>query len=110
MAKKNFFNENGIIFNVILFDFNSGRFIPYNVIPYLIQELNKLKEAPDSFDTLKERILGISMYQWWARCQYEIILGDWPNNQVNQKIDVHYQINNNIDILTKLILNFCKNS
>ena len=45
------------------------------------------------------------MYQWWSRCEYEIILESWPNTNVNEKWDVHRQVMMNIDIITSMLMN-----
>lgn len=45
------------------------------------------------------------MYQWWSRCEYEIILTDWPNQKKFEKWDVHEQVKMNIDIITELLIN-----
>ena len=44
------------------------------------------------------------MYMYWSRCEYEIILLDWPNQKANKKIDVHWQIMNNIDLVTNILM------
>lgn len=94
-------------FNVIIFDFNSQTFKSYDVLGYFIDEYNNTKKSkrPKTFDEFKKFIEGKSMYQFWARCQYEVILSDWPNNKTHKKIDIHYQIMMNIDIITNLLIN-----
>ena len=78
---------------------------------------------------LKKFVKKESLYQWWARCEYEIVLGPWPytlspserrakeEDNVEawkehwkkhldecQKIDVHYQVMMNLDVITALVL------
>ena len=115
-------------FNVIGYDFNSKEFVPYNIIPYLVSQYKIKRDKPKTFDEFKEFVEKESMYQWWARCEYEIVLGPWPytlspservkeENNVEawkehwkkhlnecQKIDVHYQVMMNLDIITALVL------
>ena len=115
-------------FNVINFNFNKREFEPYNVIPYLVSCYNEEKSKPKTFTEFKDFIKKKSMYQWWARCEYEIILSPWPytlspserakeENNVDawkehwkkhlnecQKIDVHYQVMMNLDIITALVM------
>ena len=115
-------------FNVIIYNINSKKFEPYNIIPYLISCYNKKENKPKTFDEFKEFIKNKSMYQWWARCEYEIILSPWPytlspserakeENNVEawkehwkkhlnecQKIDVHYQVMMNLDVITVLVM------
>lgn len=117
-------------FNVINFDFNSKRFEPYDIIPYLVRCYNKEKNKPKTFDEFKEFVRNKSMYKWWARCEYEIVLSPWPytpspsesydkegeddveawkehwKKHLNecQKIDVFHQVRMNIDVITALVM------
>ena len=117
-------------FNVIIHDINSKTFKSYNIIPYLLSCYKESKCKPKTFDEFKEFIKHQSMYQWWSRCEYEIILGPWPyttspserydkkgeddvgawkehwKKHLNEceKIDVYYQIMMNIDVITKLFI------
>ena len=117
-------------FNVIVYNVNSKKFEPYNIIPYLVSCYNKKKEKSQTFDEFKEFVRNESMYQWWSRCEYEIILGPWPyttspserydkkgednieawkehwKKHLNecQKIDVHDQVMMNLDVITSLVI------
>ena len=93
-------------FNVINFEFNSGKFEADNVMPYLVNCYKKEKKnkRPITFDEFKEFIKSKSMYMYWSRCEYEIILSDWPNNNHSKKIDIYWQIMNNIDVVTKVLM------
>ena len=117
-------------FNVIIHDVNSKEFKSYNIIPYLLRCYKESKCKPKTFDDFKEFITKNSMYQWWSRCEYEIILGPWPytsspserydkkgeddieawkehwKKHLNEceKIDIHYQVMMNIDVITNLFM------
>jgi len=117
-------------FNVINFDFNNKTFESYNIIPYLLSCYNEEKNKPKTFDEFKNFIKNKSMYRWWSRCEYEIILSPWPyvsspserydkkgeddieawkehwkkHLQECEKIDVHYQVMMNIDVITNLVM------
>lgn len=120
-------------FNVINFDFNAQQFKAYDVIPYFIdaykeriekygeifqesiQAKNK-KEAdeykgaleywkiPKTFEEFKDFVKKESQYQFWSRCEYEIILVDWPCQKIEDKWDVHDQIMMNLDIVTEILM------
>ena len=134
-------------FNVINYDFNSKKFKSYNVIPYLVNAYNDIVEkhkkypkdkywnVPKTFAEFKEFAKKESQYQFWARCEYEIILAPWPylpspsesydkskENDVNvwkehwkkfletcDKWDVYDQIMMNIDIVTKILMEEVQN-
>lgn len=91
-------------FNVIIEDVNSGDFVPYNVIPYLKRCYLEEKKKPVILEEFKTFIEKNSMYQWWSRCEYEIILKSWPRGDKEKKIDVHQQIMMNIDIIAEILM------
>lgn len=119
-------------FNVIIYDFNSKKFTTYDVLPYLRNTyeervvrhkelLKKIKRSkildesilddkynkvPVTFNDFKEFVKSESQYQFWSRCEYEIILSDWPpsNPPIEEKWDVFDQIMMNHDIVTKLLM------
>lgn len=104
---------NIIPFNVIIHDFNKKGFEGYDIMPYLMQtwaELKKSKyrkkERPTNRAELKEWVKQWSQYQFWARCEYEIILQSWPNMDDDKKVDVYWQIMLNHDLVTDI---FAKN-
>ena len=91
-------------FYVIVYDINRKTFVPYDVIPYLekcyYEEINK----PKTLEEFKDFVKNQSKYQWWSRCEYEIILESWPKTNVNKKWDVHRQVMMNIDIITSMLM------
>lgn len=96
-------------FNVIVENINRRAFTSYDVIPYLVKQYHKSKNKPKTLDEFKKFILGESMYQWWSRCEYEIVLETWPTSDVNKKIDVHWQVQMNIDIISEIVMDECLN-
>lgn len=105
-------------FNVIVYEFNSHKFEKYNVMPYferMFKNKFKTKKSPDypqSFDELKKFVEDESTYMFWSRCEWEVILSPWPPAKVDhdedEKIDVHWQIMNNIDIVTEILMSNLK--
>lgn len=93
-------------FNVINYDFNKKEFYAYDVIPYLLERYDKEDDdkKPKTFDEFKKFIDSWAMYQWWSRCQYEIVLQNWPNGDVDKKVDVYWQVKNNIDLITEMVM------
>lgn len=87
---------------------NNGKFEPYDIVPYLLEEYKAAKNKPKTFNEFKEFIRGKSMYMWWARCEYEIIISDWPGERKKEKWDIHKQVMMNIDTITNLIMKLCK--
>ena len=91
-------------FYVIVYDFNRKTFIPYDVIPYLKKCYYEATSKPETLEEFKDFVKNQSMYQWWSRCEYEIILSDWPSQCQQKKIDVHYQVMANLDTVTKVLM------
>ena len=89
-------------FNVIIED--NGKFKPYNVIPYLLKRYEKENKKPESYDEFKEFVEKWSKYRWWSRCEYEIILMDWPAQSKAEKWDVHKQVMMNLDTITNILI------
>lgn len=93
-------------FNVIIYNITSNKFEKHNVIPYFINcYKSQKKDKPVTYEEMKTFIISRSMYQFWARCQYEVILSDWPCGKKTYKLDVHEQIMNNIDLITNIVIN-----
>lgn len=94
-------------FNVIIYDFNAKKFVEYDVMPYLVGVYFKNKERgdkmPETFEEFKEFVKSESQYQFWARCEYEMVLVDWPCKEKSEKWDVHKQLMMNIDTVTKIL-------
>ena len=95
-------------FNVIIYDPNLRKFVEYDIIPYLIRTYNEKKERketlPKTFDEFKNFVKSESQYQFWSRCEYEIILIDWPCQKNHEKWDVYKQIMMNLDIVTNVFM------
>lgn len=91
-------------FYVIVYDFNRRTFVPYDVIPYLKKCYYEAEDKPNTLEEFKNFIKSQSMYQWGSRCEYEIILSDWPSQHQQKKIDVHYQVMINLDTVTKILI------
>lgn len=95
-------------FNVINYDYNRKKFISYDIIPYLVNVYEKLEEKPKTYKELQSFIEEESMYQFWSRCEYEIILMDWPCQKKSEKWDIYDQIKMNLDIITNVLIDNIK--
>lgn len=96
-------------FNVIVED--NGQFKSYDIMRRLILEYNDLKgkdeknrwrKLPTTYEECREFVEDISRYNWWGKCEYEIIIKDWPCGQKEEKWDVFRQIMMNIDLITRI--------
>lgn len=97
------------MFNVIIYEPNHKKFISYDIIPYFIsaykeRQEKKYKPVPETYDEFKKFVIEEGHYQFWGRCEYEVILVDWPCQRVEKKIDVWDQIEMNLDLITNLVI------
>ena len=79
-------------FNVIIYEFNKKKFESYDIMPYLLRTWKEFLEkvqyfaedpegfwkVPVKFNEYKNWIDKQLKYQYWGRCQYELILTEWP--------------------------------
>ena len=112
-------------FNVIIE--NNGKFEPYDIMQYLknswydftksIKEYgeNDWYKYPKTLEEIKAWVKRTLKYQYWARCEYEIIISTWPSytnskgeeiirKDKSRKIDIYDQCEMNIDTITELFI------
>lgn len=100
-----------IEYKVITWNFNTDRVEHYDIMPYLYRRLEEKRKKRQialkdlTLERLKEFIDTESKYQFWARCEYEVILSSWPptENGHKHKMDVYEQIHMNLDNIAKLM-------
>ena len=93
-------------FYVIIEDVNAKEFKKYDVMPYFVDCYDKVRRngRPKTFDEFKEFVKSKSMYMYWSRCEYEVVISSLIGFAEEKKIDVHYQVMNNIDLVTRLLM------
>lgn len=93
-------------FNVLVWDINANKVVPYNVLPYFRDkyESRKKSERPKTREEWKKFVERWGKYQYWARCEYEILILPWPSKNEEVKIDVWDQIEMNIDTIVDLLM------
>ena len=97
-------------FNVLNWGFNTDNIEHYDVLPYLREcvKKSKKKEPIETLDDMKKFVEQKSLYMFWSRCQYEMIIHGWPVQKNNYKIDVHEQVMMNIDTIAEILFNEIK--
>ena len=120
-----FMKKKIISYNTIVWNSGRNEIEYYDIMPYLIDMWNQEKKRahklwnvdfsendkkvddskmPATFDEFKKFILQEARHQYWARCEYEVIIQDWPCQKKEQKIDVFQQIEANIDVITNIFM------
>lgn len=92
------------IFNVLLMDINKNSVIAYDVLPYFRCEWKvspyvwgdkyEKIEVKDK-ETLKQWVKNKSRSQFWAQCEYEILIGKWPFGSYRMNEEIMEYLNNN---------------
>ncbi len=99
-------------FYVIISNFNTKEFDSYDVMPYFMREYETLKKSkrlqgiygmPETDAEWQKFVKDKSRYMFWARCEYEIVLGHWPPRDVGVKIDIHDQVLMNLPIIAEIL-------
>lgn len=95
-------------FNVIWWDFNKKEPEAYDIMPYLLYEYEhkSRKYRPKITDrsAMIQFVRQYALYQWWGRCEYEIIICNWPTQDLQVKWDIHKQIMMNLDIIVDILI------
>lgn len=126
-------------FNVLIED--NGRFKPYDIMKYLknkweefiksykelyndpdFDQTNEYWKYPEQYDEIKGWVDRELKYQYWSRCEYEMILSRWPYRELDidtpkfkkgiaviplnegKKIDIYEQCKINLEIITDLFI------
>ena len=88
-----------IPFNVICYSSITDKFEAYDIMSHLISVHNRNEQITED---IRKFIIEESMCQWWSRCEYEMIIKDWPGNTIEEKWDVHKQVMMNVDVVTQI--------
>lgn len=95
-----------LVFNVLVHDFNRNEIKPYNIITdSLLKDIKKQRRNSKitSRLELKEYLKSEFMYHYWCKSEYEILMKGLSKSDEEDKIDVWFQINMNLDLITQLI-------
>lgn len=98
----------GLEWNVFLEDFNARKIVKYNVFRHtsFVRDCAKaLAECGKNREAFEERLNRELHYYFWSKCEYEIILSDWPprDDFEAEKVDVYDQIHLNWPIFTEYV-------
>ena len=88
-------------FYVIDYNINAKKFEKYDIMEYLLDSYDLSRTKPKPKD-IAEWIKRESIYHWWAKCEHEIILQDWPCGRVTEKWDKYAQIQMNFDLIVEV--------
>lgn len=95
-----------IPFKVIVDNVNTRQFEFYDVMPYFIRCYDDTQKdnRPKTYEEFKSFIERWSRYMYWSRCQYELVLKPWVGHDNEKKVDVHWQLMHNLDLVTSILM------
>lgn len=94
---------------VLRHDFNKDTIENYNIFinANLWNErigIPKLLKNYQSFDNFKKELESLFKYCYWSKCEYEILTSGLAKNSEVYKIDVWRQIQPNLDLIARYII------
>lgn len=94
--------------NVYYEDINNKKIDTFNVFhhwQFLEYCKKNAKQNKENYNTFVDQLKKDAMYCFWSKCEWEIILSDWPpsNKFKKEKIDVYDQLCLNWDIFCKYV-------
>lgn len=93
-------------FYVWLLDFGKPSPTPYDILPYLGRKWGELKPAKkkEALKNIQDWVERELMHQFWARCEYEMLVLSWPPRDKDKpvKVDVYQQTKPNLELITRL--------
>lgn len=98
-----------LVWNVYIENINKRQIEIYNIFEHagfyksLIEIVNNYTDKDDFIEQLKH----ILLYYYWSKCEWEIIISDWPpSDRFNdKKVDVYEQVSLNWDVFTEYVWN-----
>lgn len=98
-----------LTWNVYYGNFNAKKIETFNIFKhtYFLNDcVHNLKHNKDK-DSFAKQLKRDLMYYFWSKCEWEIILSDWPPSDTfcKEKIDVFDQVMLNWDIFVDYIWN-----
>lgn len=84
---------------------NPGKLQYVNVIRQdLIDRVKKLIRKNADYEEIKKEIDASLMCDYWSKSEYEVIVSNWTGPKFEQKIDIYYQLQPNIDRITEYLI------
>ena len=97
-------------FYVLFWDFNKIQPEAYDIMPYLVSEYRNMRPSNEyypnlnDYESCKKFVDSRLKYRYWARCEYEFVMTQWPSGKYPYKIDIYDQCKMNLDLITELFI------
>lgn len=90
-----------VVWNVFRDDWNARRIQRYNIFEhtsFVIDCADEIKKHKNEYFQLEIQIRRTLMYYFWAKCEMEVIISDFPRGEIEEKVDVYSQVMMNWDV------------
>lgn len=80
----------GLCYNVLRENVNSKSIEFWNVFNH-----GKFKEAAEAYlagELTEDELRREACYYFWSKCEYEVIVCGWPNQETKKKLDIYDQL------------------
>lgn len=98
-----------LVWNVYIADVNQNRIDVYNIFQHssFVEDCKKVIEESNTKDEFGEGIQRCLMYYFWSKCEWEIVLSDFPPYEKfkKEKIDVYDQVMLNWNVFIEYFWN-----
>lgn len=82
-----------------------GRLEYINVIrERYIESMKKLIKKNATYEEIKDDLRGWLIHDFWGKAEYEVIVSNWSGYDFEEKIDVWYQLEPNLDRITEYMI------
>lgn len=89
------------------YDFNGKKLCRTNVIrDDLIERVKYMVRTNKTYNEIREQVRLELMYHYWCKSEYEVIVCDLHKREYNEKIDMWYQIEPNLDLIVKELIRY----
>ena len=88
-------------------DFNLDQICWFNIFEcgYFYNSIIKLLTKEElSYEEFSKEVKSELLFQYWSKCEYEVVVRDLILNHNEKKIDVYDQVNPNLDKLVDYII------
>lgn len=96
-----------LTWNVFYHDFNKGKIIKFNIFDHggFKKEVQDHLQKCKTLQEFEKELSTSLMYYFWAKCEYEIIIGPWIGSAKEVKIDIYTQVRLNWEIFRDYVWN-----
>lgn len=80
------------------YNYNTKKIEQYNALTGFENTIQRIRENCEGKEDFANQLDKEFMYQYWSRCQYEVLIKPWVGDEaVERKVDIYEQLKMNWD-------------